>query len=96
MALLMVMGLSLLVYALAEYHLRQQLLERDESIPYQKGKPTQRPTARRVFQIMEGIDVLTIEQAGIHRRLILNLTDLRRQILNLFSPHVRKIYDLLE
>ena len=96
MALLMVMGLSLLIYALAEHQLRQQLLERDETIPDQKGKPTQRPTARRVFQIMEGIDVLTIEQAGIHRRLILNLTDLRRQILNLFSPHVRKIYDLLE
>src|SRR5690606_3513240 len=60
MALLMVMGLRLMVYALAEHHLRQQLLERHESIPDQKGNPTQRPTARRVFQIMEGIDVLAI------------------------------------
>jgi transposase len=94
MALLMVMGLSLLVYALAEHQLRQQLAERNETLPDQTGKPTQSPTARRVFQMLEGVDVLYIEQAGIRQRLILNLTDLRRQILGLFSPHVRKIYDL--
>jgi transposase len=92
MALLMVMGLSLLVYALAEHHLRQQLAQRDETLPDQTGKPTQRPTARRVFQMLEGVDVLYIEQAGVRRRLILNLTELRRQILPLFSPHVQKIY----
>lgn len=94
MALLMVMGLSLLVYALAEHHIRQQLAARDQTLPDQTGKPTQRPTIRRVFQMLEGIDVLYIEQAGVRRRLILNLTELRRRILGLFSPHVQKIYDL--
>jgi transposase len=94
MALLMVMGLSLLVYALAERQVRQQLAERSQTIPDQTGKPSQRPTIRRVFQMLEGIDVLYIEQAGVRRRLILNLTDLQRQILSLFSPHVQKIYDL--
>jgi transposase len=44
MALLMVMCLSLLVYALAERSLRTELTQRDESIPNQVGKPTQRPT----------------------------------------------------
>jgi len=29
------------------------------------GKPTQRPTARRVFQTMEDVDVLKIEQGDI-------------------------------
>jgi hypothetical protein len=72
----------------------QQLAQRDETIPDQTGKLTQQPTARRAFQMLEGIDVLYIEQAGVRRRLILNLTELRRQILSLFSPHVRKIYDL--
>jgi hypothetical protein len=43
--------------------------------------------------MMEGIDVLIIEQAGIRRRLILNMTDLRRHIISLFSQHVQKIYD---
>src|SRR5690606_34877105 len=40
MALLMVMGLRLLVYALAEHQLRQQLAQRDETLPDQTGKPT--------------------------------------------------------
>lgn len=96
MALLMVMGLSLLVYALAEHQIRQELAERDETLPDQKGKPTQRPTARRVFQMMEGVDVLIIEHDDTQQRLILNLTDLRKQIVRLFGPHVRKLYDLLE
>jgi len=96
MALLMVMGLSLLVYALAEHQLRHQLAERGETLPDQTGKPTQHPTARRVYQMMEGVDMLTIEQGDIQQRLILNLTDLRKQIVMLFGPHVRKLYDLLE
>ncbi len=94
MALLMIMGLSLLVYALAEHQVRTQLLERDETLPDQTGKPTQKPTARRVFQMMEGIDILIIEQAGIRRRLLLNMTEIRWQIVNLFSVHVQKLYNL--
>ena len=96
MALLMVMGLSLLFYALAEHQIRQQLAQRGETLPDQTGKPTQRLTARRAFQMMEGVDVLTVEQGGVQQRLILNLTDLRKQIVMLFGPHIRKLYDLLE
>lgn len=96
MALLMVIGLSLLIYALAEHQIRVQLADRDETLPDQTGKATQRPTDRRVFQMMEGVDVLTIEQDGVQQQLILNLTDLRKQIVKLFGPHVRKLYDLLE
>lgn len=94
MALLMVMGLSLLVYALAEHQVRTKLAQRDETIPDQTGKPTQTPTARRVFQMMEGIDVLIIAQSGLRRRLILNMTEVRWQIVRLFSSHVQKFYDL--
>jgi transposase len=94
MALLMVMGLSLLIYALAEHRLRAEMAARDETIPDQKGYPTQRPTMRRIFQMFEGIDVLIMLEGGRQRRLIVNLTDLHRQILGYFSHHVRKIYDL--
>jgi transposase len=94
MALLMVMGLSLLVYSLAELHLRTQLAERNESIPDQKGKPTQMPTMRRVFQMFEGIHVLTIQREQTRERMILNLTDLHWQILRLFNPPVQRIYQM--
>jgi transposase len=94
MALLMIMGLSLLVYALGERRLRAELVARNETIPDQKGQPTQRPTLRRIFQMLEGIDALYIEKSGSRQRLILNMTDLRRQILNLFGPAVQILYDL--
>lgn len=94
MALLMIMGLSLLVYSLAELQLRQQLAAQDATIPDQTGKPTQTPTMRRVFQIFEGIDVVWLEQQGQQLRLIVNLTDLHRHILGFFSQHVREIYIL--
>ena len=94
MALLMVMGLSLLIYALAEHQVRTQLLERDETLPDQTGQPTQKPTIRRVFQMMEGIDILIVEHAGLRKRLLLNMTEVRCQIVNLFSIHVQKLYNL--
>jgi hypothetical protein len=56
----MVMGLCLLVYALAEHRLRLELVNRDETLPDQTGKPTQRITLRRVFQVFEGIDILRL------------------------------------
>jgi transposase len=94
MALLMVMCLSLLVYALAERALRTELVQRDESIPNQVGKPTQRPTMRRVFQVFEGIDVLLIHNhLGIQRQ-VLNLKPVHLHILDLLGPEVKKCYIL--
>ena len=49
MALLMIMGLALLVYSLAERKLRLLLLQNNETIPNQVGKPVQKPTLRWVF-----------------------------------------------
>lgn len=92
MALLMVMGLSLLVYALAERKLRQQLRAKDEHIPDQKGQPTQRPTMRRVFQMFEGIDVLLISTPTGTKRQVLNLEPVHYKILKLLGPYVQKCY----
>ena len=88
----MVMCLSLLVYALAERSLRTELVQRDESIPNQVGKPTQRPTMRRIFQMFEGIDVLLIHNhLGIQRQ-VLNLKPIHLHILDLLGPEVRNCY----
>lgn len=91
-ALLMVMGLSLLVYALAEHDLRQKLLEHDESIPDQKGNPTQTPTMRRVFQMFEGIHVLTVTMGGFRRRMVTNVSAVHLQIATLLGERVLKFY----
>lgn len=94
MALLMVMGLSLLVYALAERLVRTELVQRGETIPNQVGKPTQCPTMRRIFQMFEGIDVLLIQHPlGIQRQ-VLNLKPVHLHILDLLGAEVKKCYIL--
>ncbi len=92
MALVMVMGLALLVYALAERKVRLALQEKGESIPNQVGKPTQAPAMRRIFQMFEGIDVLLIPAEGRVQQRVLNLQPVHRQILRLLGPYVEKCY----
>ena len=92
MALLMVMGLSLLVYALAEKWIRTELVEQDETIPNQVGKPTQNPTLRRIFQMFEGIDVLVIKQNDQIQRTIVNLNEIHSKIINILGIEVKNVY----
>jgi transposase len=93
MALLMIMGLALLVYALAERYLRRMLEQKKETLPDQKGKPTQSPTIRWIFQVFEGLDILSI-WVGDQRtmRQVLNLRPVHQQVLQLFGPSIRKCY----
>jgi transposase len=83
MALLMVMGLALLVYALAEHPMRTELVRGRKSLPNQQGKPTQQPTMRWIFHLFEGIDVLWLRQPTGVQCLVLNLKPIHRQILTL-------------
>ena len=92
MALLMVMGLSLLIYALGEHKLRTQLAARKQTLPNQVGQPTQRPTLRRIFQVFEGIDLLLIHHPATTQGQVLNLKPIHRRILELLGPQVQKYY----
>ena len=51
-AMVMIMGLALMIYSLAEHKLREALEKKDETIPDQRKKPTKKPTMRRVFQFL--------------------------------------------
>ena len=92
MALLMVMGLSLLVYALAEQWVRLELEKQKQTIPNQVGKPTQTPTLRRIFQMFENIDVLLIEQNDHIQRTIVNLNVIQSKIINILGIEVKNVY----
>ena len=89
MALLMVMTVCLLVYAALEWRLRQRLAKANTSVPDQKGKPTQRPTMRWVFQLFAGIHVLLIDgQAAI----VLNLKPPQQHVIQLLGPPYQALY----
>jgi len=93
MALIMIMGLALLIFALGERKLRQALQQNNETIPDQKGKPTQAPTLRWVFQVFEGLDVLSIWMNGaLVTRKMINLHPVHQQIIRLLGPHIQKCY----
>jgi transposase len=82
MALLMVMTVCLLVYAALEYRIRQVLTVHEATFPDQKGKPTQTPTARWVFQYFVGIHLLRMPGEGA---MVLNLNDEHRKLLRLLG-----------
>jgi transposase len=93
MALLMVMGLSLLIYSLAERQLRWALKEMDMTVPDQLRRPTPKPTVRWIFQLFEGLDILLVRQNGvILQRKLLNLRPVQRQVIDLLGPHVQNCY----
>jgi transposase len=92
MGLLMVMGISLLVYSLAEHVLRTQLAAQQQTIPDQLGKPTMTPTMRRVFQMFDGIDLLITQHGSLRFTQVLNLQPIHLQILALLGPAVQRFY----
>lgn len=93
MAMIMIMGLCLLIYSLAEWQIRQQLQAQNQTIPDQKGQPTQCPTMRRIAQMFEGIDLLIIRQGSrVVERRVLQLTPVRLQLIRLFGPFIQNCY----
>lgn len=88
MALLMVMTLCLLVYSALQWRVRQGLKEKGQSYPDQKGNPTQRPTARWVFQSFDGIHVLYVGQ----QRVVLNMKERHRTVVSVLGPNYERLY----
>jgi len=93
-SLVMIMGLGLLIYSLAQRKLRKALEEMDETVPNQLGKPTKKPTMRWVFQKFEGIELLIINDDGKITQKMLNMKPVHKKILALMGKEFEKIYFL--
>ncbi len=94
-ALSLVMVLCLLVYRLAEHRLREQLAATGQTVPNQVSKPTARPTLRWMFQVFEGISLVTLPQPlGPPQLEIAGLEPLHEQVLALLGPTYTKFYKL--
>jgi transposase len=94
-ALSLVMVLCLLVYRLAEHRLREQLAATGQTVPNQVSKPTARPTLRWMFQVFEGISLVTLPQpVGPPQQEIAGLEPLHTQVLALLGPMYEKFYKL--
>lgn len=92
MALVMIMGLALMVYSLAQRYLRRALTAQNEPFPDPERKPNHRPTMKRIFQLFEGISVLYQEDQPLT---ILGLTSLHKYTLQLLGPQYEARYHLI-
>lgn len=93
-ALLMIMTLSLFVYSIAQRRIRSHLKAQEQTIPNQINQPIQRPTLRWIFQLFEGVNLITLTHKNAIRIIIDRLSDLRQKILRLLGPAVCKIYQI--
>jgi len=89
MALMAVMTLCLMVYAALEHRIRQGLAGQSQTFPDQKGKPTERPTARWVFQSFTDIHLLTLPSFA---EAVLNLKAHHRALLALLGKRYVAMY----
>jgi transposase len=87
-ALALIMGLSLLVYTLAQRQLRQGLQQTQSRLKNQLGQLTDRPTLRWIFQCFQAIHLLQID--GVEQ--VSNLTDERLRILRFFPVTCQDYY----
>ena len=92
----MVMTLALLVYSIAQRRLRTVLKSHNQTISNQIGKPSQTPTMRSIFQLMEGLDFVTIAIDGIIRKVVHGWDEIKKTIVTLMGKTVMHIYGLLE
>ena len=90
----MIMTLALLVYSIAQRRLRKQLQAQGETLPNQIDIPTAKPTLRWIFQILDGVNRVTLTSQGTTQVRIAGVTDLRAKILRLFGPSVCRIYQV--
>ena len=91
-ALVMILCLCLLVYALAESKLRKTLAAEKRTIPNQIGKPIQNPTMRWIFQMLEGVILLTIETDTRVYQQISNLRMTMQYVLEILGKECMSKY----
>ena len=91
-ALLFVMTLALLIYSIAQRHLRQEMEKQQKEVPNQINKPTRTPTLRWIFQLLEDINVLYRKIDNKIELIIDGFLDLKQKIIRFFSSSVQNIY----
>ena len=97
-ALMMVMTLCLMVYNVGQHRIRSALRKVNDTLPNQINKPIQNPTLKWIFQMMEGISIMSFFEPHIAepvRKVITGLNQLRIKIIKLFGPSAQKIYGIV-
>ena len=93
-ALMMVMTLCLMVYAFAQYKLRQALVAKEDTVVTQTKKQTNNPTLKWIFNLFQGIQVVSININGNIKEIVSNINETRRKIIQYFGQKAMEIYNV--
>lgn len=88
-ALLMVMTTCLMVYASLEHQIRKKLKEKTRYFPDQKKKPSQKPTARWVFQCFQGVSIIYLDGQA---PMVVNWKERQQVIIDCLGEIYREMY----
>nr|WP_287722048.1 IS1634 family transposase [Microcystis sp. M59BS1] len=94
-ALMMIMTLTLMVYNLTAYFLHQELNDKQESIPNQVKKETQKPSLAYVFRKFHGVQVVRINVGNQIKSMVSNMNSILKLIVRCFGPIAQNIYGLV-
>ena len=86
------MVLTLMVYSVAEWKLREKLKETGESIPNQVKKQTQKPTLKWVFMLMRGITEVEVKTKSKTKIQVANLDEIKGKLIRLMGKSCEKYY----
>ena len=79
---------------MTQRRLRQHLAHQTETVPNQINQPTERPTLRWVFQLLEGIHRVRVTVQDQVHDLIEGLNEVKIKILRLFGEEVCRLYQI--
>ncbi len=91
-ALAMIMVLSLLVYSVAEYVMRELLVKQNATVRGLKNKPTNRPTMKRIFFLFRRVRQLDELLDNVPYRRVVNMNPELLPILHMLGPTYEKYY----
>lgn len=91
-ALSMVMVLTLLIYSLLEWKIRNKLKEQNEFVLNQVKKPVQNPTMKWIFMDFVGVVDMTVQIGDEEYRQIANLNENAVKIIGLLGKSCEKYY----
>jgi hypothetical protein len=82
------------VYAVTQRRLRGQLVWQHDTIPNQINQPTERPTLRWVFQLLEGIHRVRVTVQDQAQDVIEGLNEVQIKVLRLCGEEVCQLYQI--
>ena len=91
-ALMMVMTLCLMVYGVSEYELHQSMQASGSTIRNQANKPTGKPSLKWVYFLFRVATQLCIAMENHTKKIVTNINQELRSILQHFGPRANAIY----